>query len=91
MDHGLLPRRLGKPFTLRGVVAAPPSVNMVGAFVAAVLACCGCCCCCEVPVAPNWKGCVGGVGVTAESGLAAPKAPAPGPAGRLNEKVGAGL
>lgn len=70
MNHGLLPLRVGKPLTLRGVVAALPRVNIVGVLAAdEPLCCCGCC---EELVAPNWKGCEGVVGGAAGSGLVAP-------------------
>ena len=87
-NHGLFPLRLGKPFILRGgVAAAPPKVNIVlGAAVP------GCCCgCCEgLGAAPNWKGCVlGADGAAAVSGLAAPNTLVV--AGKVKENDGEGL
>jgi hypothetical protein len=88
MDHGLLPLRVGKPFTLRGVVAALPRVNIVGVLAAGASPCC-CGCCCEELAVPNWKGCVAVVGGAAASGLAAPNGL--GALGTLNENEGEGV
>jgi hypothetical protein len=84
-DQGLFPLRVGKPFTLRDGVAAPPSVNILLAGDAPAC-CCGCW---DGLEAPNWKGCALGVDGAAVSGLGAPNDPAG--AGKLNEKDGEGL